>query len=90
MSVNITVASTRSGTAGWRNPSEEQLDLVDELWRQEDLQVIGAAHLRCLGTRDKVGNLDRDLTLVRAVERPAQELAPQAARRSGQSRQMPG
>ena len=90
MSVNITVASTL-GHGRLGNPSEEQLDLIDEFWRKEDLQVIGAAHLRCLGTRDKVWNLDRDLTLVvRAASTSARKLAPQAARRSDQSRQMPG
>ena len=52
----------------WRNAGDKQLDLVDELWREEDLQIVVAADLRRLSAGDAVRKLDGGLPLESTVE----------------------
>ena len=80
MSVNITVASTLSGTAGGVIAGDEPLDLVDDLGREEDLRD-SRSPLTCIAAAPGI----RDATSMAA--RPAQELgrglAPARARPAG-------
>ena len=52
----------------WRYAADEQLDLVDQFWREEDLQVVVAADLRRLSAGDTTGNFDGGLPLEGSVE----------------------
>src|SRR5256714_12644419 len=59
MSVNMTVARTLSGTAGASLACDESLDFVDDVRREEDVEIVVSRdpHRPC--TRDPRGDLQR-------------------------------
>ena len=72
MSVNTTVASTRSGST-WRAPVEELLDLPDDRFGVADIEeVVGTGQLNQAGTGDVLGQvaavLDVDHGVAGAVD----------------------